>query len=68
MMKQTVSECRRCGLPCLGKSCPYYEVTILVCDECGEETELYYFETRDGVEELCLDCLAKRFEKVREEE
>lgn len=59
-MKQTTNECVDCGLPCLGDSCPYRNVTRLYCDECGDETDLYYY---DG-QELCIDCIEKNLEKV----
>ena len=54
-MKITESECVDCGLPCIHKSCPYYEVTRFICDKCGAEETLYEF---DG-QELCLDCISK---------
>ena len=44
--------CRKCGLE---KSPHYY------CDECGDETKLYYFD--DG-KELCADCLLKQLDVV----
>lgn len=59
-MKRTESECVDCGLPCKGKSCPYYSVTRYYCDECGEETQLYYYDGK----ELCIDCIEKTLEKV----
>jgi hypothetical protein len=59
---KTENECVSCGLPCLGSSCPYRNVTRYYCDECGEETELYYY---DGME-LCIDCIESLLEKVNE--
>lgn len=59
-MKIIENDCVMCGLPCLGSSCPHRNVTRFYCDECGEETTLYHY---DG-EELCLDCIKKRIEKV----
>lgn len=59
-MRKTENECVSCGLPCLGNSCPYRNVTRLYCDDCKEETDLYYF---DG-DELCIDCIEKKLEKV----
>lgn len=55
--------CDADAYPCIGASCPYYEVKTYVCDCCGEEVrqgELYQF---DG-EELCIDCIKDRLEKV----
>jgi hypothetical protein len=51
-------ECVDCGLPCLGNSCPYRNVTRFYCDDCGEETMLYEFEDK----ELCKDCIFKRLD------
>ena len=59
-MKRTESECVDCGKPCIGIACPNYEVTRYYCDECGEEETLYDYEG----EELCAECLLKKFEKV----
>lgn len=59
-MRVVVNECVDCGLPCLGSSCPKKNVVRYLCDECEEEEELYYF---DG-EELCLNCIEERLEKV----
>ena len=36
-MIKTENECVDCGLPCLGKSCPYTHVTRIYCDRCGKE-------------------------------
>ena len=59
------SECVDCGLPCIYHACPYYEVTRFYCDECKDEHDvLYHF---DG-QELCIDCIADRLEKVEYEE
>lgn len=54
------SDCVDCELPCIYKACPYYEVTKYYCDNCGEEDDLYYY---DG-EQLCVDCILERLEKV----
>ena len=45
---------------CMGGACPYNNVPHSYCDCCGNEAELYYF---DG-EELCIDCIIERLEKV----
>lgn len=45
---------------CIYEACPYYEVVRYYCDECGEESELYYW---DG-EQLCVDCILKQLERV----
>lgn len=59
-MKRTESECVDCGFPCMGEACPYFRVTRYYCDECDEEATLYKYEGQ----ELCAECLLKKFEKV----
>jgi hypothetical protein len=61
-MKIIENECVDCGLPCIGNACPYRNVARFYCDECNEETEIYYF---DG-QELCIDCIEKKLQKVEE--
>lgn len=63
-MKEITDECVSCGLPCLGNSCPYSNVTHWYCDKCKDEyspEELYV--TEDG-ETLCQDCLLSKFKTV----
>ena len=52
-MRETGSECVSCGLPCLGRACPNYEVTRFYCDKCKQEATLYEYEG----EEWCADCI-----------
>lgn len=61
-MRQTENECVGCPseLGCMGESCPNRNVTRFYCDNCGDEAELYHFEG----EELCIDCIKERLEKV----
>jgi hypothetical protein len=58
----TENECVGCppDMGCIGTSCPYWAVTRLYCDECDDEAELYWFED----EQLCIDCIIKRLERV----
>ncbi len=57
------NECVDCGKPCIKTACENYRVKRLYCDECDEEvTELYEYA---AYEELCADCLLKRFEVIR---
>ena len=57
----TENECVDCGLPCLYESCPYWAVTRLYCDECdNEEHTLYWWDDQ----QLCLDCIEARLERV----
>lgn len=58
-----VDECCSCasgGYPCRGNLCPLRNVPHLLCDDCGEETTLYYYED----EMLCLDCIKDRLHEV----
>ena len=61
-MRKTTNECVGCpsNIGCIGSACPYIDVTRFYCDECGGETDLYYY---DG-QELCIDCIEKQLEKV----
>lgn len=59
-MKKVQNDCVDCGLPCLGHSCPYQNVTHFYCDECGDEAPLYYYDDQ----ELCIDCIERRLQKV----
>lgn len=61
-MREITNECCDCGLPCLGSACPNSHVEHFICDGCGEEEQLYYFEG----EELCIECIKERLEKVNE--
>ena len=57
----TENECCDCGLPCIYESCIHWSVTRLYCDECQNEADtLYYFD----YQELCLDCIEARLERV----
>ena len=50
---------------CLGSSCPYINVPRLYCDVCGEEDEeLYEYDD----EQLCADCLRKKFKLITVED
>lgn len=63
-MKVYKNECVRCPreMGCLGDSCSNRNVPHLVCDKCEEETQLYHY---DG-QELCIDCIEEKLEKVTE--
>ena len=59
-MKVKVNGCVDCGLPCM-LFCPLRDDSyIWTCDECGCETQLYEW---DG-QELCLDCIESKLDKV----
>ena len=55
-MIKVENECVDCGLPCIGSSCPYMNVTRYYCDDCEDEATLYEY---DG-QELCAECILKR--------
>lgn len=55
------SDCCDCGLPCIGTSCKYFKIVRFICDDCKDEVnELYHFDN----EELCVDCIVNRLERV----
>ena len=52
--------CVDCGLPCMGKNCPYRNITVLSCDICDNIVdELYEYKTQ----QLCNDCVTKEISK-----
>lgn len=57
-MKQIENDCYGCTIPC--KKCGRDHSVHYYCDNCGDETELFYFEN----EELCIDCIKDKLEKV----
>lgn len=57
----TENECVDCGLPCIYESCPYWAVIRFYCDECNNEVNTLYWW--DG-QQLCLDCIEARLERV----
>ena len=59
-MRKIENDCVDCGLPCLGEGCPYRNVPHYYCDKCGDEAPLYHY---DG-EELCINCIEEKLEKV----
>lgn len=50
------SGCVGCGLRCLGRSCPYYEVEVMYCDNCGQEMDSEENYGKDFGEDICKDC------------
>lgn len=59
----TENECVDCGLPCLLQSCPYWAVTRFYCDECGDESKLYWWNGQ----QLCINCIEKQLDEVEHE-
>lgn len=60
-MRRKVSDCVGCGLPCHGRSCPHYEVTELICDNCKEYADVLY---KVNGWEYCAECALKEFERI----
>lgn len=50
-MEKIENHCVSCDLYCLGKSCPYVDVTVYYCDQCGD-----YAKYRIDGEDYCEDC------------
>lgn len=59
-MRRIENHCVDCGLPCLGKSCPYVDVAVDYCDECGEENAKYRIDGQD----YCEDCAENYIEET----
>ena len=55
-------ECVGCppDIGCLGSSCPYKDVPRFYCDKCGFEEDLYWYDN----EQLCIDCIKGKLERV----
>lgn len=70
MSKRIEDECCGCATesyPCIGSACPNRNVERYYCDDCEDEFEpeaLFVYEDTD--EELCIDCLMKKFKTVKE--
>ena len=59
-MKIKVNNCCDCGKPCL-LFCPLRDDSYeYVCDDCGDNTQLFYYDDK----ELCISCIKDRLEKV----
>lgn len=55
------SDCKSSGYACSGDNCRNRNVKHLICDKCEYEVERLY---KDGIEELCEDCLLEGFEVI----
>lgn len=53
-------DCAVPGYPCRGALCPLTRVEVHYCDECGDELDDIY-DVDD--EELCEECLKKKFRR-----
>ena len=56
MSKKIENHCVDCGLPCIGNLCPFRNVSVYYCDECGDEGAEYKLDGND----LCEDCAKER--------
>ena len=61
-MKVIEHECVGCAseMGCNKNTCRYWNSAHYYCDNCGDEEQLYEFEG----EQLCLNCIESRLEKV----
>lgn len=52
------NECVGCPpeMGCMGNACPYRNVPVYYCDECGEEIGYEDVYTTDGANHLCKNC------------
>lgn len=67
MSKTIESGCVDCGLPCLNHSCPYYEVEVTYCDDCGDEAD-YEIDGNDYCKICAEKVLQKCFDDLNIEE
>lgn len=61
-MRIKENDCVDCGLPCIGRACPYREVEHIYCDDCGCEIWIEEMHTECNGEEVCDICHNKRRE------
>lgn len=55
------SDCVGCVLHCLGSGCSHNKVRVLICDNCGDETDrLYQVDDK----QVCEYCLTQMFEVI----
>lgn len=54
------NHCVDCGLPCIGNSCPYCNVSVYYCDDCGNKKAKYNIDEDD----LCESCADKRIQEA----
>lgn len=55
------SDCVDCGLPCIYEACPHYKAIRYICDCCDNEVDdLFLFDDQ----ELCIDCITHKLERV----
>lgn len=65
-MRRYENDCCGCATPqypCRGSACGLRHNLHFYCDECGDDCDPDDMYEYDG-EELCEDCLLKRFDKI----
>lgn len=62
LMVRYENDCVGCPpeMGCIGDTCQYRNVPIFMCDQCGEDGDIYEYEGQH----YCADCLLALFEKV----
>lgn len=50
-------------LGCMGEGCPNRNISVLVCDDCGEEVDELYVGNDGG--QYCDKCVLDYLEKVK---
>ena len=58
-MKKIENHCNGCTIPCI--DCGLKRVEVYYCDKCKEELGEDVFD--DGEQELCEECLKKKYKK-----
>lgn len=63
-MEKHENQCVGCPpeIGCMGSACPNRNVKVIYCDKCGEEIDPDNVYEVDG-DDLCEDCLKKKFRK-----
>lgn len=63
-MQRIENHCVGCAkeMGCMGSAFPNRNVSVIYCDDCGEEIDKDNWYNVDG-DDLCEDCLKDRFRK-----
>lgn len=62
-MIQYENQCVDCGLPCIHNSCPYYNVEMHYCDECGDYAG-YIIDNTDYCETCAKEFIKREFDEL----
>ena len=63
-MVKIENQCVDCGLPCMGKQCPYMNVETVICDSCGSQEGQYRINGKDYCESCAAEFLREDFESL----